>query len=152
MKKVVINYPRVGEFIAKRAHCTYNPMTDNTVAVIDEDYSLGDPQHICGGVLFTNYTGASIWVHMAGNGGAWASSTFLWCVFHYAFEQLGVRRLYGVVESANEHALKVDLRLGFEIATTLPDVFASGPATVVYMTPEMCRWLKVKPRTLMAAR
>jgi L-amino acid N-acyltransferase YncA len=141
MREIAFNNSDVGVYIASNAKCTFNPAVDNTIGVLDEGF-------VRGGVLFTNYTGASVWVHMAGDGTAWASRDFLWAVFHYPFVQLGVRRLYGIVESANEPAMKIDLKLGFKIAAILPDVFASGAGVVVYMEQTDCKWLKVKPRLI----
>jgi hypothetical protein len=146
---IVFNHPLVGEYVASRAHALFNPATDNTIGVVDASLSPEDPAFVRGGVLFTNYTRSAIWLHMAGAGSSWATPTFLWSVFDYPFNQLGCRRVYGIVEAANVHALTVDRRLGFEVMTSLPDVFASGDGIVVSMTREQCKWLALKPRTLM---
>lgn len=152
MNRIVFNDPRVGQYIAERAKCVFNEAVDNTIGVVDDSVDPESPAYVRGGVLFTNYTQTAIWLHMAGCGGRWASPTFLWVVFDYGFNQLGCTRLYGVVEQANTHALGLDMELGFEIEAILPDMFASGAAVVVSMTREQCRWLNIKPRTLMEGR
>lgn len=148
-RRIVFDSLNVGVFIAARAKCIFNPATDHTIGVVDDSKQFHESGYVLGGVLFTNYTQASIWLHMAGSDSNWATPTFLWVVFDYAFNQLGCRRIYGIVEKENELALKINMKLGFEIAACLPDVFASGDGIVVYMTPAQCKWLNVKPRTLM---
>lgn len=151
-KRIVINHAKVGPYIARNAKCPFNPETDNTIGIVRIDPLDPSKDEVLGGVLFTAHSvNASIWMHMAGEGTNWATPTFLWAVFDYPFNQLGVRRVYGIVEKANELAVRVDQKLGFQIMDqALPYMFASGDALIVYMEREMCRWLKVRPRSLRA--
>ncbi len=148
-RRIVFDDLAVGQFIATRAKCNFNPAVDHTIGVVDDSKKFWESGYIRGGVLFTNYTQTSIWLHMAGSDSNWVTPTFLFVVFDYAFNQLGCRRVYGIVEKANEIALRIDMRLGFEVQTTLPDVFASGDGVVVYMTRAQCKWLDFQPRALM---
>lgn len=148
MKTVVLNDPNIGEFVAARAKCEYNPALHTSIGVIDDSKNLDDPARIHGGVTFCNYTGSSIWIHVAARNEQWITPDMLWVTFHYPFVQLGCAYLYGLVESANEPALRFDLKLGFEVQAVLPGLFASGPGVVVCMERANCRWLKLKPRRL----
>jgi len=148
MKTVVLNDHSVGEFVASRAKCEYNPAAHTTIGVVDTSKAPDDPARIHGGVVFYAYTGPAIWIHVAARDEKWLTPDMLWCTFHYPFVQLGCSRLYGLLESTNEPALNFDLKIGFEVQATLPGLFASGPGLVICMEREKCRWLKLKPRRL----
>ena len=72
----------------------------------------------------------------------------LWCIFDYAFNQLGCKKVFGQVPEHNAKALEIDLKLGFKIVARIDDVFPEGACLVLAMSPEDCRWLKIKPRNL----
>lgn len=146
MIRLAFNNPAVGHYVAENAKCAFHPETDTTIGVVNDSYPSESPAHIRGGVIFTNYTGASIWMHVAGRDENWVTRDMLAVTFHYPFVQLGVGRLYGIVEATNGPALRFDLKVGFEIAAVLPGMFASGAGLVVTMEREKCRWLRLKPR------
>lgn len=148
MKTVVMNDRSVGEFVAARAKCEYNPAVHTTIGVVDDSKAPEDPARIHGGVVFYAYTGPAIWIHVAARNERWMTPDFLWSTFHYPFVQLGCSRLYGLLESANEHTLNFDMKIGFEVQAVLPGLFASGPGLVICMERDKCRWLKLKPRRL----
>jgi hypothetical protein len=139
-RTIKINHPGDGEWIMLRVGGVFNEKTDHTVAVHRDG-------RMAGGVVFTGFLGASILVHMAGSGDNWATPDFLWMVFDYAFNQLGCRKMLGLVASENSRALDVDIRLGFRIVASIPDVLSEGgDLLVLMMDREQCKWLKIKPR------
>jgi RimJ/RimL family protein N-acetyltransferase len=146
MKRIVFNEPAVTQYVVEAAKATLDA-GDVSIGVVDDD-RLGHAGWVRGGVVYTQYTGASIMLHVAGRDEAWMTRDMLRVGFHYPFVQLGVKRLYGLLESANEPALNFDLRLGFRVAAVLPDMFASGAGLVVTMEREECRWLSMRPRTV----
>lgn len=146
MKRVVFNEPGMGEFIAEGAKCPFQPGVDNTIGVVDDSHPEGSPARIRGGAIYTWYTGASVWMHVAARDEAWLTRDMLALGFDYPFNQLGVGRIYGFVEAVNAPALQFDLKLGFRIHATLPGMFASGEGIVVVMEKHECRWLGMKPR------
>jgi hypothetical protein len=98
-------------------------------------------------VVFTGYLGASIMLHMAGNESNWATPDFLWMVFDYGFNQLGVRKLVGLVPADNARAISVDTRLGFKVEARVSEMMPNGAGLLVFtMVKEDCKWLKIKPR------
>ena len=145
MRRVVFGDPAVAEYVAWMAQCAYHK-TDVCSGVVDD--SLPPASRVRGGVIFTSYTGASLWMHVAGRDERWITKDMLWVAFHYPFVQLGCGRVFGVVEAANSPALEFDLKLGFRITATLPGMFASGPGLVVSMARDECRWLTLKPRSV----
>lgn len=138
---IVINDPEHGERIARLAGTFFNPRAHQVVARVRDGELLG-------GVIFTDYTRASITTHMAGFMKSWANRDLVWCVFYYAFEQLGVNKVFGPVPASNEESLKISLKLGFSEETRVKDVFVDGDLVVLSMCRDQCRWLKLKPRGL----
>lgn len=139
MDRIVINDPDHGERIARLAGAIFNPAAHQVIAR-EKDGEL------VGGVVLTDYTRASINAHMAGFDKHWGSRDLLWCVFHYCFEQLKVNKIFGQVPASNEHALNVNLKIGFQEEVRVKDVFVDGDLIVVSMRRDQCRWLKLKPR------
>lgn len=127
--------------IAEEAGCQFNPATDRVIAR-EEDGVLW------GGNIFTGFTGASINTHTAGFRPGWANRDFLWCIFHYCFNQLGCKKVFGQVPEYNTKALEIDLKLGFKIVARIEDVFPDGACLVLSLAREDCRWLNLKPRSI----
>ena len=145
-RRIQTNHDAIGRFVAQHAKCAYNPDQDCTIGVVDDRHT-GD-SWVRGGVIYTNYTGSAVWMHVAGRDETWITRDMLWAAFHYPFVQLGCQRIYGIVEEANHPAMQFDLKLGFSVLTPLPYLFASGPGLVVFMDRDRCRWLKVRPKAL----
>jgi RimJ/RimL family protein N-acetyltransferase len=143
MDRTVINDMEHGERIARLAGVIFNPRAHQVVSRMRGGELLG-------GVIFTDYTRASITVHMAGFMKNWANRDLIWCVFHYAFNQLGVGKVFGQVPASNEESMRNTLKLGFSVETRVKDVFVDGDLVVVSMYRDQCRWLKLKPRGLIA--
>lgn len=139
-REIHINHPGDGDWIMLRVGGVFNEKTDHTVAVHRDGRTVG-------GVVFTGYLGASIMLHMAGVEDNWATRDFLWMVFHYAFVQLGCRKVLGLVSSSNARALSIDARLGFIPVARVDDVYPDGSDLVILgMDKSQCKWLRLKPR------
>jgi hypothetical protein len=151
MRRVVANAYDVGVFVSRMARCHFDERVDRTLGVVDDSFEPSNPAWVRGGVIYTNYSDAAIWMHVAGRGEAWITKEMLWKAFHYPFVQLGCVRIYGLVEAANDPALRFDLRLGFSVVASLPEMFASGPGLVVSMRRDECRWLRLAPAEMMEA-
>jgi L-amino acid N-acyltransferase YncA len=97
--------------------------------------------------VFTGYLGSTITLHMAGVEDNWATRDFLWMVFHYAFVQLGCRKVLGLVAANNHRARSIDTRLGFREAARIYDVYPDGAALLILEMDKMaCKWLKLVPK------
>lgn len=139
MDEIVINDAAHGEAIAEAAGVIFNPSAHQVISRAVDGV-------LYGGVILTDYTGASITMHMAGFGDNWANRNILWAVFNYAFNQLEVKKVFGQVPETNTRALEIDLKLGFSVETRVKDVFKDGDLLVVSMYRDQCRWLRLKPR------
>ena len=121
--------------IAKEAGTHFNPECDVAIVRVEEGELLG-------GVIFTGYTGASIRAHIAGLKPRWIDRDMLWMMFHYPFDQLAVRKIFGHVHSTNRKALDFNTKLGFKIEVQIDGVYRDADLVVMSMRREECRWLK----------
>jgi len=136
---IAINYPGHGEKIAKMAGALLHPH-DQTVARVNDNGEL------LGGVIFTNYTGASICIHVGAFRPNWINRNMLYATFAYPFLQLGVNKVIGQVGKHNEKAVKFNTSVGFTLETTVKDVFPEGDMLIMTMYKEDCRHLRIVPR------
>jgi len=130
--------------IEEAAELCFNPRCDVCLSRTDEHGNL------LGGVIYTNYTGHSIHIHVAGFNPRWLSRDFLWVTFDYPFNQLMVEAIFAQVKSSNRHALEFDRKIGFQTINIMQDVYKDEACYVLKMKREDCRHLKIKPRTLLA--
>ena len=93
------------------------------------------------GVLFDNFTGKSVQMHVAAVGKNWLVGEFLRFCFRYPFDQMKVRKVIGLVDSTNADALRFDLHLGFHQEAVIKDAGKSGDIIILTMTRDQCRFL-----------
>lgn len=100
---------------------------------------------LLGGVMIDGFLHKSVQMHVAAFEPDWLTRGFLWVIFDYCFNQLGVDVIYGPVESANEKAIKFDLKIGFKEQTRLPGAVVGGDLIIFSMYRADCRWLNLRP-------
>lgn len=138
MSDIRIDAPGAGEWIMERVDGSYTPGRDHSFA------SFRDGE-ILGGFVLCEYYGASMSIHMAGDDPQWCSRELLWMAFHYAFVQLGCRKLFAPVKSTNYHAIELNLRAGWHLEAVIKDVYIDAHMMVLSMTKEACPWLDYAP-------
>lgn len=92
-------------------------------------------------VGFEDYNGASIRMHVAGEGKRWLTRDYLKFCFWYPFEQLKVKKIIGLVSSKNEQALRFDKHLGMVHEATIKDAAPDGDLLILTYTKEQCKFL-----------
>lgn len=130
--------------IEKAAELVFNPRCDVCLSRTDDEGNL------LGGVIYTNYTGHSIQLHVAGFHPRWINREILWVTFDYPFNQLECEVIFAQVKESNKHALKFDLNIGFHEFMRLDDVYENEQVILLKMRREECRHLNIKPRTMFA--
>jgi RimJ/RimL family protein N-acetyltransferase len=123
--------------IAHAAHIQFVPRLHHAIA----RYSETD--RLLGGVLFTEYRGGSVAIHMAGFDPHWVNRAMIYLAFDYPFNQLKVKKLIGLVPESNVRARNANLKLGFRIEYLIDDVY-NGPVNGMYimsMLRDACKWL-----------
>lgn len=109
-------------------------MPFNAVAVIREGVGLG-------AVLLTNFRGGSVEIAWAGEPG-WIKRGELRAFCRYLFDGLGVRRVWGMIDTRNTASMKLASRLGARMVGVLEDEYGPGiDAALFSMTRTQCRWL-----------
>lgn len=127
-----------GRAIAQAAGCDFDIERNPVISRVDEK---GD---LLGGVIYTDYTGASIRVHMAGIGPGWANRELIWMAFDYPFNQLKVQKLLATVQSTNERVLDIDFRLGFTVDCRILNAVPGGDLLILSMSRRDCKWLNLR--------
>ena len=141
---IVFNNADHGNKVAKAAGLFYNPDCDICISRVEGDELLG-------GVVYKDYTGVSIAMHVAAFRDHGLNRDMLWVCFDYPFNQLGVRKVFAQMREANTKALEFNLKIGFKIVTKINDVFPDGACVLSSLAREDCRWLNLKPRGFDAA-
>jgi hypothetical protein len=99
--------------------------------------------HLKGVVGFDGYNGASVMMHVCGEGN-WITRDLLRASFDYPFNFLNCNMVLGLVPSGNEQALKMNRHLGFKVENVLEGAHPDGALILMVMRREDCRWLKMK--------
>lgn len=139
MRFIVKDQPDwIGQWVADQVGFEYIPGHMSAIGLVDEN------ERVLGGVVFYDYTGTNIFMHVASAPGMhWRGARdFLYAVFSYVFVQLGCVRCSGWVPASNEAALTLDLRLGFKIEHTMQDAGIEGAHHLMSLCRNDCHWIK----------
>jgi RimJ/RimL family protein N-acetyltransferase len=131
---LISSFETVAEWVAERAGCSI----PNYGAGLGMLNKAGD---LVAGVMYENYTGASVTATIAINKGTIISKDFMRVIFDYPFQQLGVKKLFAMIAASNQSSIDFVTRCGFIEETRVKDYYESGDAIVFACTPESCRWL-----------
>ena len=136
MKYIIADQPElVGNWVLEQQGAKWNPGRGQAIGLFEDE-------RIIAGVVFDSWNGASMCIHVAAVPGArWRTRQYLNVVFYYAFEQMGCKKLLGLVGSGNKVAQRFDEHLGFVLEATLEAAHPDGNLLVYSMTKEQCRWL-----------
>lgn len=97
-------------------------------------------------VAYCNFQGKSCQTHICSVGSNWMTRDFLWAIFDYPFEKLGLKVILAVISGVNEKSLKLSRHLGFEDVAKIADAHKDGDLVIMTMRPSQCRWLKLGAR------
>ena len=93
--------------------------------------------------MWAGFNGASVYSHIAIDGALNKKFfEFLWFSFYYAFEQLKVKKIIGLVDAANHKALKLDKHLGYVEEAIIKDASTNGDMRIMTITKSQCKYLK----------
>lgn len=135
MKRIVWNEPaRVGVWVCQRLGSEFNEKLSTAIGLEKDGLLIA-------GVLFDNYNGRSIAMHVAGEGGHWMTREFAKACFGYAFNQCKVNKILGYVDSQNLAARRYDEHLGFVLEAVIPDAGRYEDLYIYSMTAAQCRFI-----------
>lgn len=67
---------------------------------------------------------------------------FWFAVVDYPFSDLGVKHLIGLVDSTNQKAIKINLKMGFKVEATIADAGSDGgDLLIMKMSKDNCKLL-----------
>lgn len=118
----------------------YNPAIDVVISKVTPE------GNVMGGVIYDGFTGGCIFMHQAGFDARWLVGNMLWIVFDYPFNQLGVNKVAGTINSNNKELLDLNRRFGFKEEARIKNAYPDGDMLVLTMERADCRWLKIKPK------
>lgn len=129
------------------AHCgqasSFDPRRGRGFAMLNVDDYEGETE-VLAGVWFEGFNGKNVYMHVAAvPTKRWMTRTYLWFVFHYAFNQLGATRITGLVDEQNWAARRFDEHIGFKLEARLRDAAPGGDLLVYAMHRGDCRWLNI---------
>jgi L-amino acid N-acyltransferase YncA len=130
---VIVTGDIIGEWVFERTGGVFEPKASSTLGWENEDGRL------TAGVVFDQYNGRSLCMHVALERPLYRG--FLRSCFRYAFDQLGVLKVIGLVDSKNEKALRLDRHLGFIEEAKIKDAGKTGDLIILTMTRPQCRWI-----------
>ena len=124
----------IGPWVFRRVQKTWAPEGREVVGLVKGEEVLG-------GMVFEDYTGACMSVHMALAHEHVPVRKLLIACAQYAYNDMGVHKLLGLVRASNLPALKFDLRIGFKAEAIIKDVYPDGDLVVLSMTRDDCKFV-----------
>jgi len=97
---------------------------------------------VVAGVMYEEYTQASIHATIVLAKGEVIVKGFLWAMFDYPFKQLGVEKIIVQMSSANEASENLALHLGFTLEGRIKDAYPDGDRLIYTLTKDNCKWLE----------
>ena len=140
MKALSANTNLLGQWAWDRMACrsSWTPVGRTALGEIEDGKVLW-------AAVFERYEpNGSVQIHIAIDNPKYVTRRAISCVFEYAFYQLEVHKVIGIVNSADFTTLSFDLRLGFIIEAVVKDAYDKGDMYILSMTQEQCRWLRGK--------
>ena len=132
---MIVHGEVVACWVADKIGHTYYPNSGQGIGIVKDD------KLVCG-VLFEGFTGRAVHIHVAMNPDAGMTREWFKVLFNYAFNQLGVNKIIGTVDSTNEKALKFDKHIGFIEEAVIEGAGKHGDLHILTMTRQQCRFLR----------
>lgn len=125
----------IGPWVFAQINKPWHPVGKEALGLVRDGEVLA-------GVVFEDYTGVAVSVHIAiGDKHAPVRQLFI-AACEYAYNQLGVNKVVGLVSTANLAALSLDLRIGFTPEAIIKGIYPDGDLVILSMSKEDCRWLR----------
>lgn len=91
------------------------------------------------GVIYDKYNGVSLHVSIwAGSRPSWEFSC---AIFDYPFNQIGVKKIVGLIFGNNEKSIRLAEHAGFILEGKVTDYCEEGDMLIYTMTPDQCRFI-----------
>src|SRR3990167_3607700 len=95
------------------------------------------------GVAYADFSGPNIVCHIASDGSKkWLTRHYLWVVFDYPFNQVGVDRITVSVGEGNSDSRRLVEHFGFKIEARLKGAHRTGDLLIYALWKKDCRFIK----------
>jgi RimJ/RimL family protein N-acetyltransferase len=122
----------VAQWVYEETHATLSPRAQAIGQLKDGE--------LIAAVAYDEYTTNNILAHIRIDGKP--TRDFWHAIFHYPFEELGCKRITGIVEESNDKAVKLNKHLGFVEEARLKEAAHDGKDMVIMvMWKKDCRML-----------
>jgi RimJ/RimL family protein N-acetyltransferase len=137
---IVVNNPYHTQAISRLVGVPYNPRSISLSRMKDDV--------LLGGVVFYDFTGESMCVHIGAWEPHWLNRDMLFCMFDYPLNQMRAKRVFAKVPEDNTHSLSFCANVGFRRVARIEGVYENDTACIVLRIDRAdCeRFLKIKPR------
>lgn len=94
-------------------------------------------------VSYSNFAGKSCNFSMVGEGKNWMNKDFLWAMFDYPFNKLGLKVILATISGNNDKSLNMCRKLGFQKVVQIADAHKDGDLVIFEMRKDGCKWLQL---------
>ena len=106
---------------------------------------------IVAGVAYANWNGPNVECHIASDGSRkWLTRQYLFVIFDYPYNQLGVDRITVCVGEGNAESNRFVKHLGFVLESSLAGAHPTGKLHIYRLWRHECRFLQVRHEKLAA--
>jgi hypothetical protein len=131
---LINDIPRVLKFVTDRVQCVFATGKISGIG-------LEQNGEVVAGVIYDHFTGPCISASMAVDN-AHLTKDFLWAIFDYPFNQLGVGKILAYAAANNEPSVSMLKRMGFVREAYIEGVYPSGAMVIMSLVRENCVWLE----------
>lgn len=132
MTRIVSDKLIVGPWVARKVFGTFHPETS-------EALGLERRGEMVAGVIYENWNGASMVVHIAVEG--LLTPAYLHAIHHYPFVHVGAAKVIAPIGEANEESIRFVRKLGFTQEGRIPGAHPDGALLLYTQSRENCRYL-----------
>ena len=122
----------VGPWVAAAVNADFSPYAAEAIG-------LRRNGKLVAGVIYENWNGASLQVHVAVQGVM--TPKYLAAIYHYPFVHVGAKKLIAGIGEGNKESIRFVSKMGFRLEGRIPDAHPDGALLLYTMSREQCRYL-----------
>lgn len=128
----IVSGPAVGRWVAMQMNGAFSPDTSTAIGFEDDT-------GIKAGVIYENWNGKSLVVHLAIKGRI--TRAFLGAIFRYGFVTCGIEKAIAPVSSGNEKINSFVKKVGFIEEARITDAAPDGDIVLYTLKKADCKYL-----------
>lgn len=125
--------PEIGYWVSEQLGSVYCPKGSNAIG-------LRKDNEIIAGVIYENWNGRSVMVHIAVKGRL--TPAYIAAIFDYPYNVCGVEKVIAPIEVGNVRSSGLVENMGFREEARLKDCHPNGDIVIYSLTKANCRFLE----------